>query len=136
MKWSDGYKIGIPSVDLQHKRLFELIGELNEALQAGLRSSDVVKLITALDQYKTRHFKLEEKHMAECGYPGLAEQQEAHTYFMKRFEELGAELDRTGMTPTIVKTIQGELVDWVKDHVTGLDMEFGRYYQQQQRSVA
>lgn len=130
MRWSDDFKIGIPAVDLQH----ELIRELNEALQAGLKGSDVVKLITALDQYKTRHFKLEEKHMAECGYPGLEEQQEAHDYFMRRFEEIGEELNRTGMTPAIVKTIQGELADWVKDHVTSMDMEFGRYYQNQQKS--
>ncbi len=134
MKWSDEYKIGIPAVDSQHRRLFELIRELNEALQAGLKGSDVEKLIIALDQYKTRHFQLEEKHMKECGYPGLAEQQKAHNFFMDRFKEIGEELGRTGMTPAIVKTIQGELADWVKDHVTGLDMDFGRYYQEQKKS--
>lgn len=133
MKWSDEYKIGIPTVDSQHRRLFELINELNEALQAGLKVSDIEKLIVALDQYKTRHFQLEEKHMKECGYPGLAEQQKAHNFFMNRFNEISEELGRTGMTPAIVKTIQGELADWVKDHVTGLDMDFGRYYQQQKK---
>lgn len=133
MNWSDDYLIGIPAVDSQHKRLFELLRELNEALQAGIKGAQLEKIIVSLDQYKTRHFQLEEKYMKECDYPGLSKQQEEHAYFMNRFEELGRELAQTGMTPAIVKTIQGELASWVKDHVTGLDMDFGRYYQDKEQ---
>lgn len=130
MQWSDECKIGIPVIDAQHKRLFEIIRELNDSLKAGLRSSVVEKTITVLDQYKTRHFQLEEKYMKECSYHGLAEQQRAHEYFTHRFKELGEELAETGITPKIIQTIQGELTDWVKEHVTGLDLDFGKYYQQ------
>lgn len=130
MIWSEKYNIGIPAVDSQHKRLFEIIRELKEALQAGLKSSDVEKIIVTLDQYKTRHFQLEEKYMKECSYPGLAEQKRAHEYFTNRFRELGKELAETGMNLKIVQAIQGELTDWVKKHVTGLDLDFGKYYRQ------
>lgn len=131
MKWSDSYKIGIPSVDSQHKRLFQLIRELNEALDAGLRIANVEKLLSGLEQYKTRHFQLEEKYMKESNYPGLAEQQQAHAYFSKRFKELGEELNQTGITPAVIKTIKDELSNWLKDHVTGLDLEFGKFYQKE-----
>lgn len=67
--------------------------------------------------------------MEECGYPGLAEQQRAHQYFMKRFQELGEELAKTGMTQAVVQTVRKELTEWLKEHVTGLDMQFGEYYQ-------
>ena len=130
MKWSDSYKIGIPSIDSQHKRLFQLIRELNEALDAGLRPANVEKLLAGLEQYKTRHFLLEEKYMKESNYPGLAVQQQAHAYFSNRFKELGEELSRTGITPGVIKTIKEELTSWLKDHVTGLDLEFGKYYQE------
>ena len=130
MKWSDDFKIGISAVDSQHKRLFELIRELNDALQEGLKDSDIEKLLVALDQYKTRHFQLEEKYMRECEYPGLTEQENAHAYFTKRFSEIGQQVGETGITPETVQAIQGELAEWVKEHVTGLDKEFGDYYQQ------
>jgi len=128
MKWQEEYKINIPAIDSQHKRLFELIGELNEAIRTGLKGSHVEKLLVALDQYKTRHFQLEEKYMKECNYPGLEEQQEAHSFFMKRFAELSEELAEKGLTPGIVQAIKGELTKWVKEHVTGLDKDFGDYY--------
>lgn len=130
MEWSDTYRIGIPTVDTQHKHLYRLIRELKNALREGLQGSDVEKILVSLDQYKTRHFQLEEKYMQECNYPGLAEQQEEHAYFMNRFAILGRELKETGMTSAIVQTILGELSDWLEKHVNGLDMEFGKYYQQ------
>ncbi len=68
MKWKNEFKIGIPAIDSQHKRLFDLVFELNEALQAGLQTTHIEKLLTALDHYKTRHFQLEEKYIQECGY--------------------------------------------------------------------
>jgi hemerythrin len=133
MKWSDEYKIGLPTIDSQHKRLFQLIKELNEALDAGLRLINVERLLAGLDQYKTRHFQLEEKYMLESGYPGLKEQQEAHKYFTQRFKELGDELNKTGITPNVIQTIKGELTDWLKEHVTGLDLEFGKYYKKYEK---
>jgi len=40
--------------------------------------------------------------MEECNYLGIKEQQQAHAYFMVRFNELGKELNQTGMTPDII----------------------------------
>lgn len=135
MIWSDEYKIGLPAVDSQHKRLFQLIRELNEALDGGLKLVNVERLLAGLDQYKTRHFQLEEKYMVESSYPGLEEQQKAHKYFTQRFKELGEELEKTGITPNVIKTIKGELADWLKEHVTGLDLEFGKYYKELNRQT-
>lgn len=129
MKWSRSYLIGIAVIDAQHKRLFELVGELTEALQMGLRGRDVAKLLEALDNYKARHFQLEEKYMRETSYPGLLEQQKAHLYFGRRFSQLHDQLTETGLTPEIISTIKQELSEWLTEHVTGLDMAFGKYYQ-------
>ena len=129
MKWSDEYKIGLAALDSQHKRLFELIGDLNKGHRAGLAGADLEKLLIALDQYTTRHFQLEVKYMQECSYPGMAEQQKAHASFTATFAERSEELHRTGMTSAMVNAVKEELSRWLREHVTGLDMQFGRYYQ-------
>jgi len=132
MIWSDDYKIGLPVIDAQHKRLFKLIDELNEAIETGLEITDVEELLAGLDQYKTRHFQLEEKYMVESNYAGLEEQQKAHGHFSNKFKEIGEEIGKEGITPTIVQVIKEELVEWLKEHVTGLDVNFGEYYRQQE----
>ncbi len=131
MIWSDEYKIGLPVIDAQHKRLFKLIAELSEAIEIGLEITDIEELLAGLDQYKTRHFQLEEKYMVESNYPGLEEQQKSHAYFTNKFKEIGERIGREGITPTIVQVIEEELAEWLKGHVTGLDVNFGEYYLQQ-----
>ena len=128
MRWSNDYKIGIAAVDAQHKRLFEMVAELDEALQAGLKPTVIKELLVGLEQYKTRHFQLEEKYMHEVDYPGTAEQQEAHRSFTQQFTEIRGAFEQDGLTPAIVNTIRNELSAWLKDHVTGLDQQFGKYY--------
>ncbi|WP_163339794.1 hypothetical protein [Desulfopila sp. IMCC35008] len=55
MKWSNEYRIGIPAIDAQHKRLLELIQELTTALHSGLRGSDVARTIS-MELFITRAF--------------------------------------------------------------------------------
>lgn len=131
MTWSDEYKIGLPVIDSQHKRLFNLIDELNKAIETGPEITDVEELLAGLKQYATRHFQLEEKYMVESNYPGLEKQQKSHAYFSEKFTELGDKLGKEGITPTVIQTIKEELAEWLKGHVTGLDVKFGEYYLQQ-----
>jgi hemerythrin len=131
MKWSEEYLIGIPVIDAQHKRLFELIKELANAINEGRDERELTEILQVLDQYKTRHFQLEEKYMLESNYPGLAEQQEAHRYFGKRFGELLRMLASNETEKDTGNTIKEELSQWLTEHVTGLDVKFGKYYQSQ-----
>ncbi|MFT5727707.1 MAG: hemerythrin [Desulforhopalus sp.] len=48
MTWSDEYKIGLPVIDSQHKRLFNLIDELNKAIETGPEITDIEELLAGL----------------------------------------------------------------------------------------
>jgi hemerythrin len=132
MKWSDEYQIGLPVIDSQHKRLFNLIDELNKAIETGPEITDIEELLAGLKQYATRHFQLEEKYMVESNYPGLEEQQKDHAYFTNRFKALNEEINEIGFTPAVAQVIKEELSEWLKEHVTGLDVNFGEYCRQQE----
>lgn len=131
--WKDQYNTGISTIDLQHRRLFQLIDELQAAIQGGLRACHIESLLAALEQYKTRHFNLEEQYMKDSGYPGIAAQRQAHATFTHKLDELKLDHQENGMSPQLVNTIRSELMAWVQDHVTGLDRTFGRYYQNWQK---
>ncbi len=128
LRWHEDYKINIPTIDAQHKQLFNTYSDLHEALKAGLRPSVIEETLNRLQLYVSRHFTMEEKYMEESNYPRMAEQVEAHKYFSSRFNEILQDFNHNGLTPTIVKTIQTELGNWLGDHVSNLDMDFGRFY--------
>lgn len=130
MQWKDGFKIGIPVIDAQHKQLFLYNNELSEALANGLKSSAIDKILTQLGFYAARHFSLEEQYMKSSSFPGLPEQIETHEYFSKRFAEIQEDFKQNGMSPGLVHAIQDELVLWLKNHVLGLDQNFGIYYKE------
>ncbi|HHD63173.1 MAG TPA: bacteriohemerythrin [Desulfobulbaceae bacterium] len=132
MKWNKKYALGIAVIDAQHKQLFHINDELEAGLQTGIRPEELDAMLTRLGKYAVRHFTLEEKHMAATEYPGLVEQQEAHRSFTARFAEIRDDFTKNGMTGTIINTLQGELTDWIREHVTIMDQQFGKYYNEQQ----
>ena len=134
MDWSESYLLGIPAIDAQHKRLFGLLTEFAKALHAGMRGKDLEKVLDALDQYKTRHFQLEEIYMKECDYPGLEEQQKEHLYFDRRFSQLHDQLTESGLSRQIVNDIKAELSEWIHTHITVLDARFGEYYRKYKKN--
>jgi hemerythrin len=133
MQWKDEFKIGIPIIDTQHRQLFLCDNELSEALSNGLRPSAIDKFLTQLGFYVTRHFAMEEQYMEQSSYPGLPEQLEAHHSFKQRFAEIQEEFTQKGLSPSVVHAIQNELSAWIKNHVLGLDLAFGAYYQEKEK---
>ncbi|HHL32977.1 MAG TPA: bacteriohemerythrin [Desulfobulbaceae bacterium] len=128
MKWNKKYTLGIAAIDAQHKQLFRLSDDLDSALQAGIRTEDLDSLLLQLKQYAARHFTLEERQMADLNYAGLVEQQETHKKFVHRFSELHQQLATDGLSAELINLLQQELSGWIRDHVTGMDQEFGSFY--------
>jgi hemerythrin len=132
MKWNKKYVLGIAVIDAQHKQLFRLNDELEAGLQSGIRPEELSALLTRLGEYAVRHFILEEKHMSATEYPGLTEQQEAHRTFVARFAEIRDDFTRDGLTGTVINTLHRELIDWIREHITIMDQQFGKYYNERQ----
>lgn len=128
MKWNDSYIIGIPIIDTQHKQLFYIFGELNNALRQGARTSAIAQTLKRLNQYVSRHFSLEERYMAESDYNGLIQQVDEHRAFSQKLRQIIANFEESGLTPEIAQRLREELSQWLLKHVSGRDMAFGRYY--------
>lgn len=126
--WDDAYLLHLPVLDAQHKQLVAALNELETAMIGGITSSKVEELLTRAQQYAVRHFAIEERHMEESHYPGLARQQAAHQEFREKFARFLSDYRRGGLSEVLLSTLQRELSLWIKQHVTGLDQTFGKYY--------
>lgn len=116
LTWHESYDCGEPTIDQEHRRLFELANALIDS--AFKRSADPQVFEEALDRliaHVAKHFADEEAVLAEHRYPGLAIQALAH----KRLVERALQLRDAAMAGGV--TI-GELVDFLATDVVARHM--------------
>jgi hemerythrin len=115
--------VGVSELDEQHKQLFSLINELFEATETEWNSRAVLHAIEAMRDYALFHFKAEEKHMSECGYPDLENHKKVHEQFRGKIEELCSE--RKGRAGETFTHIIEYLYKWMTDHIISMDKQYG-----------
>lgn len=114
-------------------RWHEELAARRAQLLAGLVGGDcseVHQLVELLQVHVLEHFGLEERWMAEAGYPGLAEHKAAHDAFMREYVRFAVAVERKGATPLLAMRVANWLGGWLRDHVGGPDVALGRFLEQ------
>ena len=86
-----------------------------------------MKTLEFMTDYTDFHFSSEEKHMTEQNYPGLDYQQELHEEFKSTLKHIVEDFEEEGTTREVTISINTFLVNWLKKHIKGVDMEFGEF---------
>ena len=117
--------VHIREVDDQHRRLFDMLNRLHEAVVQGKEQGELHDILDDLVEYTVYHFETEEDLYQEYGYPGYAEHKREHDKLTATVVELQGSL-RTGSA-----TLSFEVLDflnaWLVDHTLGLDQEMGPF---------
>ncbi len=89
IEWKDAYALGVPSVDLEHRQLIDLINELHESL-CGDRdeSATIVEFLGELCACIGAHFALEERMMRTSGYPDFSAHKADHERLLDELRDL------------------------------------------------
>ncbi|WP_207061097.1 bacteriohemerythrin [Motiliproteus sp. SC1-56] len=111
--WRDEYAIGNEEIDSQHRRLFELLDELYQAVCQGNASQSVMPVLEELVAYTREHFYAEESLMREVNYPGLAQHQQEHEALLAAVQRKIAALERGD------KVLSIELLEFVHQWLSG-----------------
>jgi len=89
MEWNEELQLGVPTIDAQHRELFDLCRQFLEAARAG----ECVSLHAILDRLVERtraHFQAEEQMLDRCHYPGLAAHRAEHDRLLSDARNLQA----------------------------------------------
>ena len=73
-EFTDAYLTGIPSIDEEHARLFEIANEVYDLLEDELvtdKYDRIVEMIDELRAYTKTHFANEEAYMERIGFPHI-----------------------------------------------------------------
>lgn len=121
--WDPKFITGIDKIDTQHKRLFNLINRLNEAIVMEEAQQVLVRAVDKLVAYIYYHFDAEENFMRQNDYPEplFLEHRVKHQEFIKK---IAKEQLRCAINP---KRISKELLiffmDWLTDHILNADKQ-------------
>lgn len=123
--WSDNYSVNVKVMDDQHKKLINIINELNDSMKAG-RSKDVMeKILKGLVDYTITHFSAEETLMKNNNYPGYTNQKSQHEALIKKVQDYQSKYQSGRMVMGV--EIMSFLKDWLLNHISGSDKKYGPF---------
>ena len=114
---------GIEGMDSQHRRLFDLINELNGAISEGKGRDVLSSILNALIDYAGNHFSDEERLMEAARYTGLEEQKRAHRAFVEKVLEFRRGFEAG--TAMVGSELVNFLADWLVKHIGMADKKYG-----------
>src|SRR5271166_1440668 len=88
MVWTEDMSVGVKAIDNDHKKLIDMLNELNDGILAGKTSLALESVIEGLLRYTKFHFAREERLFAETGYPGGPAHKAEHDLATRRVMNL------------------------------------------------
>ena len=124
-EWKNEYSLGIPAIDLQHKRIFDCIARIAQGATDDDRlraEAEIIKLLVLLKE----HFFLEESMMKKFYYPELEQHIEEHRQFHSDVHHLAqTSLMKKGGVPREALKIAHK---WLTEHILVSDKHYFNFF--------
>ena len=127
-EFTDDYLTGIPSVDEQHSKLFDLTNECYELVMESAADDKYDKIVEILDElaaYAGTHFESEETYAESVGDPHRFSHRALHLRFMKKVSEIDLEKVDENQQEYLLNILDF-LARWLFDHIKGRDCKLPR----------
>lgn len=123
IRWNDKLSVGVAEIDSQHRRLIDLINELNDAMIQGKGQEALGRILDGLIAYTRSHFAHEERLFAITAYPETTAHKTEHAELIRQVGEFqaGFSQGRVGLTVQIMNL----LTAWLSTHIQGSDKKYG-----------
>ncbi|HEY3323326.1 MAG TPA: hemerythrin family protein [Planctomycetota bacterium] len=129
--WDEKYRIGVPEVDAQHQRWFELVDAVLQLVESGEADALAVNaaMLEAID-YAEEHFKEEEALMRRVNLP--LDELESHCSMHHAFRTRINALMRhcRDEYPNVAAEMVAFMHGWLVHHILETDIKFLGFYKQ------
>lgn len=124
-QWKDTYSVKVLALDNQHKKLFELVNELHQAMGEGHGKDVAGDILTRLIDYTVHHFAAEEKLMERHKYPALVAHRAEHKALTDKVVAFKKEFDAgtSNVTPQLMTFLQ----QWLRNHIQSVDQKYSDF---------
>jgi len=121
-KWNDVYSVKIDKLDAQHKKVFEMINSLADAMRKGQGAEAIQPTLAKLMKHFRIHVKNEESVLLRTGYPELSAHKEEHRQYQLRLGRLKTDMEKTGNHDTVA--LLHILSDMILNHMLQTDLAY------------
>ncbi|MEI6559604.1 MAG: bacteriohemerythrin [Rhodospirillaceae bacterium] len=130
---TDEYRIGIDSVDQEHRYLIGIYNDLVARIRGDGAEDLIDGVIKKLFDYADYHFASEERVMVSTGFPGLEPHRRQHESFVRALNDLVAGQAGDG-TQTLHKVMLF-VGSWIRGHILVTDKQLGEYVHSQHEAL-
>jgi hemerythrin-like metal-binding protein len=128
VNWSSAFSVNIPSIDGQHKKLFELINQVYSLL----KSNQMEKMHQTLEQlisFAKKHLSDEESLLQKAGYADYEAHKRTHNSLLSELGNLHQQA-KSGDIEKLFELVMF-LKNWLVDHIYKVDMKYSSHLQEQ-----
>ncbi len=118
---------GNATIDAQHRELFTRIDQLLEAAQERRGAAEISGMLDFLGHYVVSHFSMEERSMAQTGYPDLDEHRAEHQQFIRDYSALYQEFRHEGPRLALVVRVSNRVTAWLREHIYRTDRRMAQW---------
>jgi hemerythrin len=119
--WQDSYSIGINTIDIQHKQLFDIINKIYIASEQDSDLEVIMPLFDQLQDYTRYHFDEEEKYFTTLTPSDIEHHKNEHQFFINELKKIKQQSLRIG---AISLGLIYFLNDWLVDHIQTEDPKY------------
>ena len=120
--WNEAYKINVREMDNHHKRLFDIIENLNDCLKSD-NHFKLPHIVNSLVKYTKYHFSAEEKFLKEYKYVNIDEHKKAHREFIRKLYKFRDDITNNTLdTNKLMNLLNG----WLVNHILEEDTKYGK----------
>jgi hemerythrin len=120
--------VGVAEIDGQHKKLIDMINELNDAMRRGEGKDVVGKILNGLVSYAASHFRTEESYFVRFGYPEAAQHKQSHADFVAKVGDFKRDFVSGKLNVSV--EVMSFLSNWLKGHIKGTDKKYTAFFHQ------
>ncbi len=125
LKWKNKYSVNVAEIDEQHKKLFDLVNAMYDAMHAGKGSDVIGTVVDEFVNFTDYHFKAEERLLLQHGYPDFDSHKEMHDTLVRKAQSLKEAFD-SGHSPTTIEVML-LMANWLNFHILDEDQKYKPY---------
>ncbi len=129
LQWTESFELGVEEVDSEHRELFDIALELDQAAQR----HDLEKCSTLVDHFiesSKRHFENEEAFLARVGYPDIEVHSKYHKSLVDKAQALKVTCDKEIESERMEKCYV-DTINLLLDDIVRGDLSLKSYLQMQ-----
>lgn len=112
---------GVESVDTEHRKLIDMVNQLDDACARGAGKQEVEKMLDFLSDYVVKHFSSEESHMHRLGCSSEEQNKKAHKALLDKYTEWRNAYNTKGASLSMVGELSAILKQWLVGHICKID---------------